>query len=140
MGGRVEEGGRRRGSCRSPSGGRWWRGVGRGGRGATWKSRRGREKTKAWGLALGLKLVGLAGWSGGGLMGKRRGGRRRSPNEGTIGRRARLGQGAGVEIPQGSNRVRLRRRFPSGGRPPSPPHDPSETPAGSAVKPLGEFL
>ena len=116
--------------------------MGRGGRGATWKSRRGREKTKALGPAPGQKLVGLAGLSGGGLMGKRRGrgGRRRSQIEGTIGRRVRLGQGAGVEIPQGSNRVRLRRRFPSGGRPPSPPHDPSETPAGSAVKPLGEFL
>ena len=116
--------------------------MGRGGRGATSRSRRGREKTKALGPAPGLMLVGLAGLSGGGLMGKRRGrgGRRRSQIEETIGRRARLGQGAGAEIPQGLKRARLHRRFPSGARPPSPSHDSSGTQAGSAVKPLGEFL
>ena len=107
-----------RGSCRSPNGGRWWRGEERGGRGVTWRSRRAREKTKAGRPVPDPKLVEWAGWSGGeGLKGKRRGrgGKRRSQILGRVGRRARklLGQQrAEMEIPQGLNRAHLHRRFP----------------------------
>ena len=111
----------------------------RGGRGATWRSRRGKERTRAWGLALGPKLVELGGWSGGGSRGKRKGrvGRTKSQIWGITGMRARLGQGARGEIPQGWNRARLRRRFPSRVRPPSPSHDPSER---AVVQAVGESL
>ena len=134
MGGRREWGGRRQASCRSRNGARWWRGEERGGLVATLKSRREREKTKAWVLALGRKLVELGGRSEGGLKGKRIGReeRRRSQIWGRVGRRAKLGQGAvRGEIPQGSNRAHLRRKFPSRHRLPFRSHDRSETPPGS---------
>ena len=123
MGGRRGAGGKRRASCKSPSGGRWWRGAATRGPGATWRSRRARGRTRASALAQDQRRVVWGGRSGAGWIGRRRGraGTRRSLTLGTVGMRAGkvpLGQEAGIL--QDSNRVRLRSWYPSSPCPPCP--------------------